>query len=66
MKLSTAQFRALQRCKSEPWSGSNTNATMIALEKRGLVTGEPHPRMTLCLMWTITDAGREWLEKNRG
>lgn len=62
LKLSMAQRYALKRCEHSPWSGSNTNATMRALERRGLVTGERHPRMSLSLMWTITYAGLDALK----
>lgn len=39
---------------------SNTNATLNALEKRGLVTTEPdaHARKTYRDRWVLTEAGK--------
>lgn len=45
--------------RSDPWSSTRFNTkTMLALEDRHLIKLVFHGR------YTITDAGREWLEAN--
>lgn len=61
-KLSYRQIDWLRRLAKEPWVGSNTNSTMEALERRGLVDGVYNHSRTFCLTWTITAAGRAHLE----
>jgi hypothetical protein len=55
--LSYRQKETLRRCAKEPIPAGNTNATLSSLERRGLVEGKRHPRLSLYCMWTITDAG---------
>lgn len=66
MKLSYKMAHTLRRVKEAGPEGlrvSNTNATLAALERRGLVGHEYSPEASkrLCFDWKITDKGLELL-----
>lgn len=64
IKLSDTQRYRLRRLEIGGWYGSNTNPTMRVLEKHGFVLFTSGALVRFSGVWTITDAGREYLKGN--
>lgn len=61
--LMRSMLKDLERAGARGISRSNTNKTMVGLERRGMVTGSVDPKLNLNFIWRITEAGIKELHK---
>lgn len=61
--LMRSMLRDLERAGARGIRRSNTNKTLVALERRGMITGAVIPTSPLEFQWRITEVGIKELRK---